>query len=106
MNANRFWRLGLLLLAVGLTFATTRGPRSVSIVRAAGADSQHSLTPATRPFSFLETETAVGLKATPQAQGHCVVPPSGLISWWPGDGNANDIQDGNTGTLFNTTFVQ
>lgn len=24
---------------------------------------------------------------------------SGLISWWPGDGNANDIEDGNGGTL-------
>ena len=29
----------------------------------------------------------------------CVVPPSGLVSWWPLAGNANDIQDGNTGTL-------
>lgn len=29
----------------------------------------------------------------------CVQPPSGLVSWWSGDGNANDIQDGNNGTL-------
>ena len=29
----------------------------------------------------------------------CVQPPSGLVSWWPGDGNANDIADGNNGTL-------
>src|SRR5437899_5165224 len=21
----------------------------------------------------------------------CVAPPSGMVSWWPGDGNANDI---------------
>src|SRR5215510_10623820 len=27
----------------------------------------------------------------------CAPPPSGLVSWWPGDGNANDIQDGNNG---------
>ena len=29
----------------------------------------------------------------------CVTPPPDMISWWPGDGNANDIQDGNNGTL-------
>lgn len=31
--------------------------------------------------------------------GTCVQPPSGLISWWDGDGDASDIQDGNDGTL-------
>ncbi len=31
----------------------------------------------------------------------CVAPPSGLVSWWPGDGNANDIQDSNHGILEN-----
>jgi hypothetical protein len=36
----------------------------------------------------------------------CVTPPSGLVSWWPGDGSANDIQDGNNGTLQGSvTFV-
>ena len=25
----------------------------------------------------------------------CLEPPSGLVSWWPGDGNANNIQDSN-----------
>src|SRR5438093_6636033 len=34
-----------------------------------------------------------------RAQTNCVPPPAGLVSWWPGDGNANDIQDGNNGTL-------
>jgi hypothetical protein len=29
----------------------------------------------------------------------CVQPPSGLVSWWPGDGNADDLQDVNDGTL-------
>jgi hypothetical protein len=29
----------------------------------------------------------------------CVQPPSNMISWWPGDGNADDIQDGNNGML-------
>jgi Concanavalin A-like lectin/glucanases superfamily/PKD domain len=31
----------------------------------------------------------------------CVQPPSGLVSWWPGDTNADDIEDGNNGTLQN-----
>jgi len=31
----------------------------------------------------------------------CVEPPSGMVSWWPGDGNALDIQNGNNGTLQN-----
>jgi len=29
----------------------------------------------------------------------CVPPPSGLVSWWPGDGNAQDIWSTNNGTL-------
>jgi concanavalin A-like lectin/glucanase superfamily protein len=29
----------------------------------------------------------------------CVDPPAGLVSWWPGDGTAGDIADGNDGTL-------
>ncbi len=36
--------------------------------------------------------------AAPQA---CIPPPAGLVSWWPGDGNAQDIQGGNNGTLQN-----
>ena len=36
----------------------------------------------------------------------CVAPPSGMVSWWPGDGNANDIQGINHGTLVNgATFA-
>lgn len=31
----------------------------------------------------------------------CVAPPSGMVGWWPGDGNANDIVGGNHGTLQN-----
>ncbi|MCI0416300.1 hypothetical protein L0222_26295 [bacterium] len=31
----------------------------------------------------------------------CITPPSDLISWWPGDGNANDIAGGSPGILQN-----
>ncbi len=30
---------------------------------------------------------------------NCVTPPSGLVSWWAGEGNANDSGDGNNGML-------
>ena len=36
----------------------------------------------------------------------CAPPPSGLVNWWPGDGNANDIAGSNNGTLQNgVTFA-
>jgi hypothetical protein len=31
----------------------------------------------------------------------CVPPPTGTVSWWPGDGNANDIIGTNDGTMMN-----
>ena len=33
------------------------------------------------------------------APGSCVLPPAGLVSWWPGDGNADDIIGSRNGTL-------
>lgn len=39
--------------------------------------------------------------AGPAAAQECVRPPAGLVSWWPGDGNADDIQGGNDGVLMN-----
>ncbi|HYJ84979.1 MAG TPA: putative Ig domain-containing protein [Pyrinomonadaceae bacterium] len=36
----------------------------------------------------------------------CTPAPSGMVAWFPGEGNANDIQGGNHGTLQNgTTFA-
>jgi len=34
-----------------------------------------------------------------QASPTCVQPPASLVSWWSGDGNANDVIGGNHGTL-------
>lgn len=31
----------------------------------------------------------------------CLPPPSGMVAWWPGDGDGIDIQGGNIGTLVN-----
>jgi hypothetical protein len=35
----------------------------------------------------------------------CVTPPTGMVSWWPGDGNARDIQGANDATLVGATFA-
>jgi hypothetical protein len=29
----------------------------------------------------------------------CAFPPSGMVGWWPGDGNANDLADAHNGNL-------
>ena len=43
--------------------------------------------------------------AAPQTQGaSCYPPPSGLISWWPAEGNANDLVGGNNGVTTNISF--
>jgi concanavalin A-like lectin/glucanase superfamily protein len=31
----------------------------------------------------------------------CTTPPSGMLDWWPGDGNARDVQGGKNGQLKN-----
>ena len=42
------------------------------------------------------------LTITVQSNGPtCDPPPSGLVSWWPADGNTSDINAGNNGTLTN-----
>src|SRR5438105_2964029 len=35
---------------------------------------------------------------TAHAQTNCTAPPSGMVAWYPGDGNANDIVGGNNGS--------
>ena len=49
--------------------------------------------------------TADALAITPQAAGTCLVSPPGLVSWWPGDGNENDILGGNNPSTVNAVSV-
>ena len=47
-------------------------------------------------------EVTVQVRPTPT----CAPPPSGLIAWWPGDGNANDVRGASHGTMVNgATFA-
>lgn len=43
--------------------------------------------------------TGVSATFTKVSDAACAQPPDGLVAWWPGDGNANDIINGNNGTL-------
>lgn len=55
---------------------------------------------------FVMAPTPQSASSTAPVQSSCVAPASGLVSWWPGDGNANDIDGGNSGTLQNgATFA-
>jgi hypothetical protein len=57
-------------------------------------------TPTPVPVWIPPVTVSTGLN-TPRIQ-----PPEGLVSWWPGDGNANDIVASNHGTLLGgVTFV-
>ncbi|MGI9104223.1 MAG: LamG domain-containing protein [Terriglobales bacterium] len=47
---------------------------------------------------FLFSAAATLAAQSPPA---CVPPPAGLVSWWPGEGNAVDIQSGDSGTTPN-----
>ncbi len=43
--------------------------------------------------------TSATATLTVSAAAGCVLPPAGLVGWWPGDGNANDIAGTNPGIL-------
>jgi hypothetical protein len=51
-------------------------------------------------------QLAGGSSARAEDDKKCTAPPAGLVSWWPGDGNANDIVGSNHGLLSDgTTFA-
>ena len=56
-------------------------------------------------FLFISAFAGNVLVGDARAQS-CIQPPEGMVSWWPGDGNTDDIVGGNDGTLVNgTTFA-
>jgi len=43
---------------------------------------------------------------TPQSlEASCTAPPTGMVSWWPAEGNANDIVGTNNGVAQNITYA-
>ena len=51
-----------------------------------------------RALSQAEIQAIVHADTAGKCKG-CATPPANMISWWPAQGNANDIKDGNDGTL-------
>ncbi len=65
-----------------------------------------------RAFTFLKTAFAaaavvllLGVSSQVARAQSCAAPPPNMVSWWPGEGNANDIIDNNNGTPVNVTFA-
>jgi hypothetical protein len=48
---------------------------------------------------FSLTLFAIAMLAVPATAQDCVEPPAGLISWWPGDGSADDVFAGHDGLI-------
>src|SRR5271157_690232 len=66
-------------VVLNIDLAAATGPRTVSLTTGSEIESL--------PSGFAVSAST------------CVAPPSGLVGWWPGDGNAKDIVGGHDGTL-------
>jgi hypothetical protein len=55
-----------------------------------------------RALSQPEIQDIFDAQSAGKCKGDCVSAPLGMVSWWPGDDNPNDIVDGNPGTLLGT----
>ena len=51
------------------------------------------------PALLLLAFTVAGAPFLDRAQAQCTAPPSGLVGWWQGEGNANDFTGTNNATL-------
>ena len=89
------WRFNGTNLSDGSQFSGSASPMLfISSVQATNAGS----------YSVVVTNVAGSVTSAVAAltvivPGSCFPPPAGLVGWWPGDGNANDIQGTNNGTL-------
>jgi hypothetical protein len=86
------------VVAWGANFAgETTVPEGLTGVTAIAAGSYNSLAIVNVPPTNTPTPTAT--PSSTATSGSCMLPPAGLVSWWPGDGNADDIIGSHNGTL-------
>lgn len=69
----------------------TSFPKGITTVSCTAKDGSNNMT----SCSFAVTVT------DNEAPKSCVTPPAGMVSWWTGDGNGNDIEGSNNGMLQN-----
>jgi hypothetical protein len=92
---NVYWQVGTsATLGTGTAFAG-HILAAASITVTTGASVQGSL---------LARDGAVTLDSNLITNAACTPPPADMISWYPGEGNANDIAGSNHGTLLNGTI--
>ncbi len=85
-----------LLLGARTTFGSVANPPNAY---AGGMDEASFYSRALSPAEIAAIYSAGSNgKCAPETTA-CTPPPAGIVSWWPGDGNANDIIGGNNGTL-------
>jgi autotransporter-associated beta strand protein len=119
LNVTGTVNLTGLTLAGSLGFASSPG-NSFTIINNDGADpvtgtfvglpQNATVTIGWQQFSISYTggtgNDVVLTQISSNAMPSCTPAPSGIVAWWPGAGNANDILGGNNGILQNgATFV-
>src|SRR5207253_6671967 len=52
-----------------------------------------------RALSDAEIQAIYSAGSAGKCNPQCISPPSNMVSWWPADGNANDIQGSSNGIL-------
>jgi uncharacterized repeat protein (TIGR01451 family) len=94
---------GIISLSGGTISASGSCAISVNVTPGSATtySNQTSTVSSTEGGSGAASNSATLIVQTPA----CFLPPSGMVSWWPGEGNANDITGGNNGTPTNTTFT-
>jgi len=83
----------------GIAFASDGTLFGVSCFLGGGTGQLITINPVTGAGTALMQVITSGYMDGLEVIPSCTTPPPNLVSWWPGDGNANDIVDGNHGTL-------
>ncbi|MBI2583621.1 MAG: PKD domain-containing protein [Candidatus Aenigmarchaeota archaeon] len=94
------WKIGSAILS-GKTVQRVFASAGTFSVNLTVTDNKGAKSSATKLMTVASSGTsATGTNVT----GKCVQPPGGIIGWWPGDGNADDITGKSNGIIHGATF--
>ncbi|MDI6765215.1 MAG: LamG domain-containing protein [Bacteroidota bacterium] len=92
---------------IGMWHLKVDARNDLGIVRYSGERDVEVLPGQTSVVELELLSTSGGIEIHVTWGGKCTTPPSGLVSWWSGDGTANDVAGSNHGMLMNgATFGQ